>query len=269
MRHILSILLDKIKSLDPWCIAGICVVLFMTTNFACNRNTDESGSESKAIEIANQVIEACGGQANWDSTRYLSWRNLEGKRRFIWDKWTGDVRVENAITLVLMNLNTKEGRAWQYGEEISDPAKLQRALDFAYESWSHDTYGVFLPFMLRNKGIVLKHVREGQVNDQPVDILQVTFDNFGPTPEAKYHVHIDKESKLLVQWDYYMDVADEHPRFRMPWKNYQKYGNIWLSDDRERKKHTELAVFDELPASVFESSGHVNLEKLINQKSEQ
>ncbi|NIW49910.1 MAG: hypothetical protein GWN30_35600 [Gammaproteobacteria bacterium] len=223
--------------------------------FACNKAPDTSvgKSDPEAVQIAEDLIEACGGQANWDSTRYITWRNLGGKRRLVWDKWTGNIRVENMITLVLMNLNTKEGRAWQYGEEITDPERLQRALEFAYESWAYDSYAVFLPFMLLNEGIILKYLGEGQVNDRPVDVLQVTFDNVGPTPEAKYHLHIDKESKLLVQWDYYMDVTDQHPRFKLPWLNYKKYGGLLLSDDRGAKNHPGLAVFDELPASIFTS----------------
>lgn len=237
--------------------ALICVVLLIVSISACDRKSDEPDSDHKAIEIANQVIEACGGQANWDSTRYVTWRNF-GKRLQVWDKWTGDIRVENMITLVLMNVNTGKGRAWKYGKEITDPNDLQRALDFGYEAWAYDSYDVFLPFMLRNKGVILKYIGEGEVNDSPVDILEVTFDHVGPTPDALYHLHIDKKSRLLVQWDYYMDVGDEHPRFKLPWLNYKKYGKILLSADRGKKQHTGLGVFDELPVSILTSPERIN-----------
>jgi len=39
----------------------------------------------------------------------------------------------------------------------------------------------------------------------------------------------------------------------------QNYGNILLSNDRGKYKHTDIAVFDELPASVFEDPGPVDL----------
>lgn len=219
-------------------------------------------SDQKAVQIVKDLINACGGMENWNHTRYLAWYNLGGKRRIIWDKKNGDIRVENMITLVLMNLNTKKGRAWQYGEEITEPDRLQRALDFAYESWQNDSYAVFLPFMLLNKGVILKYLEEGKVNDRPVDIIRVTFNNVGPNPNAEYHLHIDKGSKLLVQWDYYMDVGDEQPRFSLPWLNYKKYGNLLLSNDRGVKKHPEIAVFDKLPASVFTSPEPVDLHEL-------
>ncbi len=257
MRHMFSIMFDKIKIFDPSSIACICVLLFMITNSACNKKADESRSDSKAIEIANQVIEACGGQASWESTRYVTWRNF-GKRLQVWDKNIGDIRVENDMTIVLMNVNTGKGRAWKYGEELTDPNDLQRALDFGYEAWQYDSYDVFLPFMLKNKGVILKYFGEGEVEGVPVDILDVTFDKVGPTPNAQYHLHIDKETRLLVRWDYYMDVGDEFPRFKLPWLNYEEYDNLWLSADRGKKQHTDIGVFDELPVAILTSPDQVN-----------
>ena len=257
MGHILSILFDRIKSLEPPFSAWIFVLLAILVNTACTRKTDESRSDGKAIEIANEVIEACGGQANWESTRYVTWRNF-GKRLQVWDKKTGDIRVENMITIVLMNVNTGKGRAWKYGEELTDRNGLQRALDFGYEAWQYDSYDVFLPFMLKNKGVILKYFGEGEIEGAPVDILEVTFDKVGPTPNAQYHLHIDKSSRLLVQWDFYMDVGDEYPRFKLPWLNYNEYGNLWFSADRGNKQHTDIGVFDELPVSILTSPDPVN-----------
>ena len=199
-------------------------------------------------------------------TRYVTWRWLD-KRLNVWDKWTGDIRVASKISIVIMNLNSKWGRAWKTGSEITDPDELQRALDYGYETWMNDSYWVFMPFKLKDPGVILEYISEGEIEGSPVDILGVTFKNVGKTPENKYHIYVDKESKLLVWWDYYMDAADEQPRFKMPWKNYQKYGDIWLSDDRGLRKHTDLAVFEELPDSVFQSFERLDLVKLIEQKT--
>ena len=72
--------------------------------------------------IAESAMEAMGGQAAWDGTRHLSWKFF-GRRQHYWDKWTGDIRIEapagegregnrRPATLTLMNINTREGRAW-------------------------------------------------------------------------------------------------------------------------------------------------------------
>jgi hypothetical protein len=50
-----------------------------------------------------------------------------------------------------------------------------------------------------------------------------------------------------------VDRGDERPRFYLPWSNYEKYGRLLLSDVRGPERHLEVHVFDELPASVFES----------------
>lgn len=223
-------------------------------------------SDPKAIEIADQVMEACGGKANWDNTHYVAWRCF-GKRLNVWDKWTGDIRVESRISIILMNLNTMKGKAWKTGSEITDPDELKRALQYGYEAWMNDSYWVFMPFKLKDPGVTLKYLGEGEIGDKPVDIISVTFKDVGATPENKYHVYVDKESKLVVFWDFFMDASDQYPRISVPWQNYQKYGNILLSDDRGKEKHTDLAVFDELPASVFKGFERVNVEELIAQEN--
>jgi hypothetical protein len=64
------------------------------------------------------------------------------------------------------------------------------------------------------------------------------------------------------QWDYFQNASDATPRTSTPWKNWQKFGNIMLSDDRGRGKHSDLAVFDELPAAVFENPAPVDWQSM-------
>ena len=47
----------------------------------------------------------------------------------VWDKWSGNIRVESKGLVVLMSLNTQKGRAWQDGEEITDPDSLKKKLE--------------------------------------------------------------------------------------------------------------------------------------------
>lgn len=250
-----------------WLLVVVVVSLFYLIGCSESSKADKAagfnyeGSDPKAIEIADQVMEASGGKANWDSTRYVAWRCF-GKRLNVWDKWTGDIRVESRLSIVLMNLNTMQGRAWKTGSEITDPDELQRALEYGYEAWMNDSYWVFMPFKLKDPGVTLKYLGEGEIGGRPVDIISVTFEDVGATPENKYHVYVDKESKLVVFWDFFMDASDEHPRISVPWQNYQQYGNILLSDGRGSKRHTDLAVFDTLPAWVMNSFDRVDIDKL-------
>ena len=250
--------------------SALCLVAFccLRDHVALGQTTDNppapgfnlAGSDAKAIAIADEVMEKLGGRENWDKTRYLTWRFF-GRRMHVWDKWTGDIRVEREDEIILMNLHTKQGRAWKAGQEITHPDSLVKPLQAGYEAWINDSYWVFMPYKLKDSGVTLKYVGEGRMADSSAaDILQLTFENVGVTPQNKYLVYVDKSTRLVGQWDFYPNASDSLPRFSNPWKNWQKFGNILLSDDRGRGKHSDLAVFDELPAAVFQSPEPVNFQ---------
>ncbi|RMF19837.1 MAG: hypothetical protein D6765_17555, partial [Bacteroidetes bacterium] len=94
-------------------------------------------------------------------------------------------------------------------------------------------------------------------DNRPADVLQLTFEGVGDTPQNKYHVWVDQETRLVSQWAYFPEATDSVPRFVTPWKDYQPYGNILLASDRGRGKITEIAVYDSLPDSVFTSFAEV------------
>ena len=211
---------------------------------------DEGGA--RAAEIAARLLEASGGREAWEATRYLSWIHL-GNRLYVWDKAEDKLRVENKITVVSLDLDTGDGRAWKYGEEITDPAARRRALDFALEVWQIDSHEMLLPFLLDGEEVRLEWLGGGSVDDRPVDVLRVTFAPGFAFSSSEYRLHVDRESHLLIRFDHYMDAGDASPRFSVPWLNYEKHGRILLSDDRGNRRHTYVRVFDELPASVFAS----------------
>jgi len=109
--------------------------------------------------------------------------------------------------------------------------------------------------------VTLKYVGEGKTAEgTAADMVELTFHQVGVTPENKYRVYVDKQTRLIGQWDYYENAAQEKPDMSSPWKNWQRYGKILLSDDRGRGKHTEIAVFDRLPDSVFQDPAPVDWE---------
>jgi len=64
----------------------------------------------------------------------------------------------------------------------------------------------------------------------------------GVTPDNKYEVWVENDSKLIKQWSFYNEATDSIPRFVTPWVNYQKYGDLLLSDDRGNYKLTDIFV---------------------------
>lgn len=219
---------------------------------------DLAGSDARAMEIADEVMVALGGREAWDETRFITWRFF-GKRLHVWDKWTGDIRIEVDEWVILMNINTGEGRAWVDGEETTDPEDLARTLQSGREYWINDSYWMFMPYKLKDSGVTLKYLGSGTTQEgHPAHVLQLTFKHVGVTPQNKYRVYVDPETHLVVQWDYFTNATDREPKFMSPWRDWKRCGNIMLSDDRGRSQHTDIAVFDELPQEILTSPAPVS-----------
>ena len=230
--------------------------LLGATAQAADANPAQAGfnaaeSDTKAIAIADASMTAMGGRKAWDQTRHLTWRFFGG-RLHVWDKYTGDHRFENDDLVVLSNLNTGVGRAWNAGEEITDEDALTKTLTQAKSAWINDAYWLVMPYKLKDSGVTLKYVGEQKDSEgNACDVLQLTFQAVGRTPDNKYHVFVDQGTKLVTEWTYWKDFNVDEPRSLGPWTNWQRHGKILLSDGRGKKSHTDIAVFAKLPASVY------------------
>lgn len=251
----------KSNLLRGWILFGLAAAAFASaqTDNPPMPGFDQEGSDKKAVAIADEVMRALGGRAAWDDTRFLTW-NFFGRRTHVWDKHTGNLRFESGDTLVLMNLNTKTGRVWKNGQEVEDPAARDEALTDAEGAWINDSYWVFMPYKLKDTGVTLKYLGESTTQaGAPADVLELTFENVGRTPENKYHVYVDADSRLVTQWDYYPQASDPEPRFQIPWREWKRHGSILLSADRGERGHEDLAVLEDVPDAVFESPAPVDV----------
>ena len=215
---------------------------------------DLTNSDAKAIAIADEVMAAQGGRQNWENTRYLKW-NFFGSRNHIWDKWTGDIRIEflKENLKILMNIHSMEGKAMSNDTLITKGHDRYRPLmQKGKSTWINDAYWLVMPFKLKDSGVTLKYMGEGNTQEgAKADILTLTFKNVGDTPNNKYLVYIDKTNRLVAQWDFYTNATDPEPRFQTPWADYKNYGNIKLSGNRGKYALTNIEVLAELPREIL------------------
>lgn len=212
-----------------------------------------AGSNPIAIDIANQVVTASGGKSAWDKTRYIGW-NFFGSREHVWDKHSGDVSIKGLKSPidVKMNLHTKTGKVWIDGKETMQQDSLDKYLQKGYEWWVNDSYWLVLPFKLQDSGVSLDYLGDSKTEEGVIaDVLELKFDKVGVTPQNKYHIYVDKTSRYITQWDFYTNASDEEARFKIPWKNYKQYGDIYLSGDRGRMQVSDIAVGEQLKASLM------------------
>jgi hypothetical protein len=233
-------------------ISKLALVLLLII-FNSNSLLAQSDAE-KANVIVKEMIDAMGGIKNYDNTHFIEWEFV--KRKLYWDKWTGDVRVENpeANQTVLVNINTMKGKVYENGVLVEDAKKSSELLERAKNWWINDSYWLVMPWKLQDPGVNLTYVKTGKLADgKPADILQLTFNAVGVTPENKYWVYVDKEDHLIKQWAYYKNYNDAEPKFLKPWDNYQKAGTILLSFNRvgEDVSPKNVIVKSDLDPSIF------------------
>jgi len=205
-------------------------------------------SDQKAIKLADQAMEAMGGRKAYDATRYLSW-NFFGSRKHVWDKNTGAVFIDNLRDKyqLKMNINDMTGSMIRDGENIVDKDTLDKYLQRGKEMWINDAYWLVMPYKLKDSGVTLKYIAQDTTADgRTAEKLQLTFADVGVTPENKYHVYVDKETKLVTQWDFFNSSDDKEPEFSTPWAEYKNFGNIKLSGNRGKGSLTDISASDEL-----------------------
>ena len=206
-------------------------------------------SDEKAIQIADEVMEALGGRKAWDDTKYIKW-NFFNSRKHVWNKHTNDVVIEGIrdTFLIKMNLDKIEGTVNYHGVELTKADSLDKYLERGKSMWINDAYWLVMPYKLKDSGVTLKYMRQDTTQSGKMsDILELTFDSVGDTPDNKYEIYVDPDSKLVTQWDFYTRYTDSFPRFQIPWNNYERHGNIMLSGDRGgNRKLTGIAVGDSL-----------------------
>lgn len=209
-------------------------------------------SDPRATALAESLLVALGGRDSWERTRYLRW-NFRERRLHHWDRRTGDVRIESGTRLVLMNLRTRSGRAWDGGTEITEAAALTEALETGYAWWVNDSYWLVMPYKLLDPGVVLRWGGPAPLEDgRPAERIEVSFhEGTGLTPQNKYDVWIGEESGLVEQWAYYANADDPEPRFTLPWAGWKRFGEILLATDHGRGENWEISAPEELPRSVF------------------
>ncbi len=217
---------------------------------------DPSQSDPQAVKIADEVMLALGGRDNWMQARYLRFRFVvesRGRdlvdRRHDWDRWTGRYRLEytdqgGGHNRVLFNVNTKQGQAFVDNVPVEGDT-LQKILDKAYAIHVNDTYWLLMPYKMKDPGVILKYEGTAEINGFSHDIVHLSFDNVGLTPQDVYWVYVDQATRLITKWEYILK-GGEGPRTVAWWKGWKQYGKIKLADTREFDKSDRRIVFRDL-----------------------
>jgi hypothetical protein len=196
-----------------------------------------------ADTVARRAIDMLAGPA-WDEARYIAFTfNVEREGKIVasypqrWDRFTGEYRVsgknrEGEEQLVIMNVNTKEGRGWKNGQEVTDPKDL---LAFGYRRFINDTYWLLMGFKTFDPGVTREYAGEkADASGAMHDIVKLSFANVGLTPGDVYWMWVNRDNGLVDQWHMKLQgmKPEEEPSVVM-FHDYRRFGGLLISTRRE------------------------------------
>lgn len=214
--------------------------------------------------VAARAFEVMAGPA-WEKARYLAFTfNVEREGNIVasypqrLDRFSGDYRVEGKdregrAFVVVMNTNTKVGRAWLDGVEVKDPKEL---LETGYRRFINDTYWLLMPLKLRDPGVKLESAGERTACADAWDVVKLSFDQgVGLTSGDQYWVWVNRDTGMVDVWE--MLLQGQTEQRKVNFRNYGRYGGLLISTRREfTEGGTTIRLDDvdvraEVPAGAF------------------
>jgi hypothetical protein len=220
-----------------------------------------------ADDVARRALDALAGPA-WEKARYIAFTfNVEREGKVVasyaqkWDRYTGDYRVsgknrDGKDVLVIMNTNTKQGKAWVDGAEVADP---KDQLTFGYRRFINDTYWLLMGFKTFDPGVTREYAGEkSDACGHTYDVVRLSFANVGLTPGDVYWMWVNRDSGLVDEW--HMKLEGSKPEDEptpVLFHDYRRFGGLLISTRREIKgknqfiRLDDIVVAPEVPAKAF------------------
>lgn len=226
---------------------------------------DKKGSDRKALEIANEMMEKMGGYKAWEDARFLAW-TFFGQYQ-IWDKQENLVRQEKGNTVSIFHLGQPAGQVFINGSRIQDQAQAFNKLNQSYIQFMSSAYFLALPYKLKGPGATLTYIGEGKtMSGRPADIISMTSKEGGITPNNRHDLWVDKETKLPAQWAFYASKDDKEPAYVRQWSDYKDIKGLKMATNRNSKDDTlsvsHIVVTDFVPKELFLSAVPIDKSKI-------
>jgi hypothetical protein len=253
-------------------VAGLAIVASAGTGCGQLSRTG-NGAATAAIEdedvqrVHARMIDAMGGGRAWERARYFEFdfvvvrEGSEASRwSHRWDRYDGDLRMSGVRRgepiVVIMNVNRPEepAQAWIDGQPVAG-AQLDSLRTFAYGRFINDSYWLIMPYKWTDPGVRHAYLGERHEADRDWEVVHISFDDVGLTPQNEYLAYIDPATGLMERW-YHYPRADADPAI-FDWTDWQQFGPILLSTEKPNAARTVAIRFDNVrvdrrvPADAF------------------
>jgi len=184
--------------------------------------TDTLTLDSTADSVAYRLMRAHGADA-FAAAPYLrfnfAFESPKGARviaRHLWDRTTGDYRVEweggtDSSYVALVNVRNVEdgvpaGDVYLNGEKLEGETARSMRKE-AYGRFVNDTYWLLAPLKVFDPGVNRQYLADSSTATH--DVLHLTFGNVGLTPDDEYWLYVSKETGRLDRWAYHLQGMKE------------------------------------------------------------
>jgi len=221
-----------------------------------------------ADDLARRNFDAQAGPA-WEKARYFEFIFNVDRAGTIaasfpqrWDRYTGDYRVSGRDQkgndfVVVMNVNSKQGRAWINGEEVKD-ARLTDELSVGYKRFINDTYWLLMPLKMLDPGV--HRSAEGERTDScghTWDVVKLSFDQgVGLTSGDQYWAWINRDTGIVDEWDMRLQsMKPEDPMLEVIFHDFHRVAGLLISTRRELRNKNQSIRLDDLKVSTDVPAG--------------
>lgn len=232
--------------------------------------TPQTAPDPAADALAQRVSDMMGGP-EWQKARYVAFtfsteRNGQVKDSFVeeWDRATGAYRVSGKDPagvpfLIIENVKTRSGRAWQNGVEVTDQAAVQNLLDLGVRRFVNDIYWLLMPLTMFDAGV--KRSAAGQRTDacgRAWDVVRLTYDaSIGLANDVAW-AWINHESGIVEEWDIKLPgTPADQPPIEIFFRDFHRVSGLLMAVRREIKGKNQvvrldgLKILSEVPKGAF------------------
>jgi hypothetical protein len=224
---------------------------------------DRAGTKPDALALADKVLAAHGGAANWEKAKQVRWRQsierdgkVVGSGQQAWDRWNARHwaeldRTDGQNTGVMYEIYGDYMAGYvlsKSGAKQPVPnTEVRAAIALARQAWQRDSTILLAPFLLHEPGSKLELV--GPVKDDKTGAeyqeLKLTFDP-KDTARAGLVVHVYADSTTGVVGRVELEVGAD--RYAYTLGGYQDIGGLKLATERTNLGSGEIVKLKDLKA---------------------
>lgn len=194
----------------------LCLTLSLGNGWSTATETTATSGDP-ARDLANRVYRASGGDRLDEINRLRFTFHLEKEGQTVleashdWDLRTGKDTV------------TWDGKTVTVS--VTNPGDTDEE-QAAYHRWVNDSYWLLAPQKVLDPGVNLEYRGQEELEGERFEVLHLSFEKVGLTPDDQYLFYIDPDSALLRFWKYTNAQGESH---LAQWEEYTEYNGLNLA----------------------------------------